>query len=389
MFKKIMVSVVSTAIFMSGMPIAEAGTFGSRSSASSSRSTAAAPRATPSPSPARNINSGGISRGGAIGMTRSDVSNRVRNGTITAPANETTVAGKNPGGAYNYNNRTAASNSGSYYGGGSGYNNPAPAPQPSRGHSTGALIGAAAAGAIGGYMLNGLMHNRDGSVYNGPGYNNGVPIPGYNPNTVPQGYNDNSVPQSYNNGYANPAPVTYAPVQRSSGGGSFIWSLLGLLLIASLIYFMWKTFFSKKTFNNGTNEGVGMFNSYSSAPVETKSPEAELRDMKENLFSNFQKNNKPSGLNYIQQNSEPMFFDAIRDMVMEGSDSRTITIRSLEAQLVDITQDGSRFIGSVVYKGTVVETEVGGEPVATNINEMWNFVYTNGGWKVAGIEPLN
>jgi len=40
-------------------------------------------------------------------------------------------------------------------------------------------------------------------------------------------------------------------------------------------------------------------------------------------------------------------------------------------------------------KGSVVETEVGGEPVATDINEMWNFVYTNGGWKVAGIEPLN
>jgi hypothetical protein len=383
MFKKIMVSVVSAAIFMSGMP-AQAGTFGSsKSSTSSASRTTAAP--TVNRSPAARPASGGISRGGSIGMTRSDVSNRVRNGTNVAPANESSVAGKYPSAGnynngssnYNYNDRRAQNNS-NY----NGYNNNTPAAQPNRGHSTGALIGAAAAGAVGGYMLNGMMHNRDGSLHNGAGYNNGVPVQGYNGN-------QNVAPQ----GYAPNQGMAYAAAPAQSGGGSFLWSLLALLLIASLIYFMWKTFFAgKQAFKpEGTNmfSGKSMFNdSPVAAPVETKSPEAELRDMKENFFANFQKNNKPSGMNFIQSNSEPMFFDAIRDTVLESSDTRTITIRSLEAKVVDITQDGSRFIGSVTYKGTVVEKEANYEPVVTDVNEMWNFVYTDGGWKLAGLEQL-
>lgn len=394
MFKKIMVSVVSASIFMAGMPAVSAAPFGKSSSSSrSSSSSVSRPsssggsfgsRSTAPSSSNSSASYGGISQGKSVGMTRSDVSGRVRSGTNVAPANETTVAGRNPGGNNSNSSPSYAGSNNSGYNGGSsynngGYNNNNNAPART-GHSTGALVGAAAAGAIGGYMLNGMMHNRDGSVYNGAGYNNGVPIQGYNNapaqgynNASAQGYNNGGQPTvNYNNGYA------AAPAHS---GGSFWYSLFWFLLVVALVVFLWKMFFSKK---NSNDEGVSMFGNN----ANTKSPEAELRDNKEQMFIDFQKNNKPSGLRYIQSNTTPMMYEAMKEPVSQGSDSRTCTVQTLEARLEDITQEGSSYIGSVSYRGNVVEQEPGQKAVVTAINEIWHFKHTDGGWKLAGIEEL-
>jgi hypothetical protein len=368
MFKKIMVSVVSAAVLLSGMQV-EAKPFGSRSTATRSTSTSfsrpSAPtstftRSAPVSAPTTGTaTTGGIARGSAVGMTRSDVGNRVTNGTNVAPG---TVSS---GSTY--------ANSGTRYG---GYAPSAPtyAQPATQGHSTGALLGAAAAGAVGGYMLNGLMHNRDGSVYSGNGYNNGVPV---------QGYNNGAAPVVMDNGNGNysAVPMGAAPVVVHNGS-SIWWSILGFLLVMLVLYFIWNLFFGSK---KNSNEGVGMFNSNKSMGEM----QAELEDAKQQMFINFQKNNKPSGLNYIQSNSDAVFFEGVQEDIKDASDTRTITVRSLDAKLAeDIVKEGNQYIGSVVYRGVVIEQEAGQAPVSTNINEMWNFIYTPSGWKIAGIQPV-
>lgn len=393
MFKKVMVSVISASMIMSSM-VAVAAPFGksssSRSSSASSSSRSSSFNRAPS-APTRSApssasrNYGGISQGNSVGMTRSDVSNRVRNGTNVAPRNESTVAGNNPSGSYNsgsnsnrgYSNNGYNNNNNNRYNNGynNGYNN-----TPSRGHSTGALVGAAAAGAIGGYMLNGILHNRDGSVHNGAGYSNGVPIQNSNAGMADNG-TANTNGSNYSNGAGyNTSPAMGAAPQKSS----FWWSLLGFLLVVLVIAVLWKLFFGRKKTQN-TDTGVNMFNNL----VNNKSPETEIRDMKDQMFTNFQKNNKPSGLSYIQNNSTPMLFEAIRENIESGSESRVVTVRSLESRLEDITQDGSNYVASVSYKGTVIEKDAGQEAVETPINELWNYTYDGRNWKLAGIESLN
>lgn len=141
-------------------------------------------------------------------------------------------------------------------------------------------------------------------------------------------------------------------------------------------------FFSRR--NTGSSIGSG----FSSAPVfNTKTPEDEIRDMKENFFVQFQQNNRPSGLNHIRQNSTPVFYNAVEDMVREQSDTRSVKVRQLEAELVDLTQDGSRYIASVRYHAVVAEGD-NGNMQDSEVKELWNFVYENNTWKLAGIDQL-
>lgn len=415
MFKKFMVGVVSSAIIMSSLPL-QAASLGQKSTASRSSSGSSMSRSAP-PSRGSSFNAptrqsgssfgtptrptappssaGGISQGSSVGMTRGDVSSRVRNGTNVAPANETTAAGRNPGavasrpntsgtnsGGYNNNgnyNNGGYNNNGNYNNGGYG--------QPQRqGYGTGAMLGAAAAGAVGGYLLNGIMHDKSGAPMNGYGYQNGVPVPnagvansgaattGATPNDPFGAGVPSSNSLSNNAGANNVTPMAVAPA-KSSGMGFWGGLLMFLLVIIALVV-LYRMFFGSKK----STGGASMFN--------TKSPEAELRDTKEQLFIDFQKNNRPSGLGYIQQNSDPMLFESIRDSVSSNSDSRSVTVKSLEAKLEDITKDGSRFIASVSYRGVLVEQEEGQDAVTTNMNELWNFVHNGTGWKLAGIEQL-
>ena len=121
--------------------------------------------------------------------------------------------------------------------------------------------------------------------------------------------------------------------------------------------------------------------------LNSRTPEDEIRDMKEDFFVQFQQNNRPSGIDHIRQNSTPVFYNAVEDMVREQSDSRTVKVRQLEAELVDLTQDGSRYIASVRYHAVVAEGETGNMQ-DTELKELWNFVYENNRWKIAGIDQL-
>jgi hypothetical protein len=390
--KKLFVAVVSSAFLFSSIPAEAAfgkssGSTSSSSSRSSSRVTSS--RSISSPTSASRsssyTSSGGISGGQSLGMSRSAVANNVRSGNYAAPANGTTVAGSNPGG--NTYNRAAPSPSynNSNPGYNSGYNNGGYAqPQPSSGHSTGTVLGAAAVAGAAGYMLG--NHNSQPSQpviinngTNGGGYNGGGVAPSYNNGD----YNGGGVAPAagYNNG--NNAGYA-APVSSGFSFGGFIWSLIklliGLIVLYFIVRFIMSLFRQNQSATPTTNFGGSVFNS--------KTPEDEIRDIKEQFFTDFQKNNRPSGIDYIRSHSEPMFFDAVEQMVRESSDTRVVRVKQLEAELVDLTQEGTRYIASVRYKAHVVEGEPGQDGVDTPINELWNFVYSNGTWKLAGIDQL-
>lgn len=387
--KKLMVAATASVFLIGTLPV-EAATFGKSSSTttsssrgtSSSFSSGSSSRSSSfgsSTSNSRNSttsSSGGISQGSSIGMSRSSVANNVKSGNYTAPANGTTVAGSNPGGnnySNNYSNRNY-NNNGGYYNNG-GYNNSYQ--QPSQGHSTGTVVGAAAAGALAGYALG--SHNNNGTtvvVPNGGGYNNGGTV-----------YSNGNPVVVDNNGNYSTAPVGVAPVQSSGGFGSFIWTLLKIILGLVILFFIAR--FVMSLFNrSGNGVGTGFAPMGSSSPVfNTKTPEDEIRDMKEDFFVQFQQNNRPSGLDHIRQNSTPVFYNAVEDMVREQSDSRTVKVRQLEAELVDLTQEGSRYIASVRYHAVVAEG-VNGNTQDSEVKELWNFVYENNRWKLAGIDQL-
>lgn len=385
-FKKIMIATMASAFLMSTFPV-NAATFGKSSSSKSSFSSSPTRSSTTSSSfsssPKSNstssttnsttnstTSSGGISQGGSVGMSRANVANDVKSGNYTAPANGTTVAGKNPGGTNTGGTNSVNNATGSNYNG-NGYNGGV---APTQGYGTGAVVGAAAVGALAGYALsNNGNGNGNGNGYNnnnGNGYNNG--------NGNGNGYNNNGGMVD-NNGH------NVNSQSSGSGFGSFIWTLIKIIVGLIVLFFIVR--FVMSLFNNRNTSNV--FAPVSSAvPVSSgKTPEDEIRDQKENFFTQFQQNNRPSGIDHIRQNSTPVFYDAVEDMVRGQSETRTVKVRKLEAELVDLTQEGSRYIASVRYNAVVSEGE-SGNMQDTNLKEMWNFVYENNRWKIAGIDQL-
>jgi hypothetical protein len=358
MFKKVLISIAATSMLISTFP-AQAKFGSSRSSASSSTRTVQSSRA-PVSKPAQTSigggstasKQGGFSNGQSVGMTRSDVTQSVRNGGSTRQYQTNT--GQYVGGPdYRYGQ-------GQQQSGGMVY-----APQPNvvnQGHSTGTLVGAAVGGALLGHMMTGNgSHGSTTVINNGGVAGNGGGV-------------------AYDNGAG---PVTYGQQgYTGNSGGSGIGTFLMWVLVLSGLGAL--AFFVFRNFSGGAVSSSGGF---ASPVMRRKSEETELEDSKESMFLNFQKNNKPSGLSYIQSNCTEMMFSAIRDDVASGSDDHQVGVKSLECKVVDVTQEGSRLIGSVHYKGVLRETD-GGETVETPVNEVWNFVHDGNRWMLAGIEQV-
>lgn len=218
MFKNIFVTMALAAMLVTSLP-SEAGFGSSKSSSSSSsfRSTTTQRASTPSPqlaAPPRQV--GG---GGNVGMQRSAVTANVRNPAPVAPTYQ-----RQPVYSQNtYRQPTYAQNtyqpqhttvihhySPSSGGGGFG-------------------MGTIAMAAMGGYMLNGIMHDHSGQVYNGSGYTNGVPTQGGQYYTQPQA-GDEQVQAPQQPQYAQPqyAPQPQVIVQQAPD--SSLMTLVKILL---------------------------------------------------------------------------------------------------------------------------------------------------------------
>jgi hypothetical protein len=234
--KKILVSIVVAVMLITSIP-AEAK-FGSSSGGRSSSSFSSS-RSTPSFSaPAPRVSApvavsrptGGMSRGGNVGMQRPAVTNAAR-----APAPT-----YNPSASYGSAYRPSySSNSG--YGNHQSYSSHTTvvhhySPQ-TGGGSFG--MGSLAMAAMGGYMLNGIMHDHSGAVYNGSGYTNGVPTQGGQYYTQPQvGDVQQQVPQQQAqpmDSVQQQPQVVYQQVPVESGMPTWIKVLLWITGITALI----------------------------------------------------------------------------------------------------------------------------------------------------------
>lgn len=387
MFKKTIASMLAVSVFAASMPVVEAAPFGSsRSSQSASRSKPS-PASTYSNKTSNSSKNYGSSRangsnnassnktfgaGQSLGMQRSDINRNVNNGSYrnNLPANNTTVAGANNKNYNNNNNNNNYGNNGGSYNGGSynngSYNNGYNQPTVNRGHSTGALIGAAVAGGLVGYMLH--RDNSGNTYYTNPSnpnvaYNaNGQPI-----GAIPSG-NYQSVGTVDGNGQVvnsmQPNIQTQpAYPQQQKSSFSWFWFLLIVGLIIGLIYFFIKS----------KGKSKPMFTPF-------KTPEVKLHDVKEQFFIDFQKNNRPSGLSFIFSKTDPMMHDELRDMLNQNSESKQVSVRSLEAKFLDIKEEGSTHIASVLYNADVVE-----DGKVFPVSQIWNFKYVNNEWILAGI----
>ena len=108
-----------------------------------------------------------------------------------------------------------------------------------------------------------------------------------------------------------------------------------------------------------------------------------IENDKEELFTNFQKNNRPSGLDYIKKNCVDYFFDAIKDTVLSASESDKIVIKSISAEVIDYTDDNGVKIASIRYTCTMsINEEI------EDFDEVWHFKYNGWSWLLAGIEQV-
>ena len=210
--KKFLIAILAAITLIASIPSEAKGGFGgggrSSSSFSSSRSSssfsAPAPRASAPAIASRPT--GGVSSGGNVGMQRPAVTNAARTPTPTP-----TYGSGNRGSYGSSNNQSYSSHTTvvHHY-------------SPSTGGGSFGM-GSLAMAAMGGYMLNGIMHDSHGAVYNGAGYTNGVPTQGGQYYTQPQ-VGDVQQPQ-----------VVYVQQPPSNGWTVFFFWVLGISFVICFI----------------------------------------------------------------------------------------------------------------------------------------------------------
>lgn len=238
--KKIIVSIAIAAMLAVSIP-AEAkfgGSSGGHSSSSfsSSRSSSSfgssAPRVSAPVAASRPMAvappTGGMSRGGNVGMQRPAVTNAAR-----APAPT-----YNPSASYGSAYRPSySSNSG--YGNHQSYSSHTTVVHhysPSTGGGSFGM-GSLAMAAMGGYMLNGIMHDHSGAVYNGSGYTNGVPTQGGQYYTQPQIGDTQVIQQS-----PQQSQPVYVQQDTSNGFVTFLKWVFGITLIIGVVALIRRVF---------------------------------------------------------------------------------------------------------------------------------------------------
>lgn len=447
MYKKIFSTFLAVSFLVTSMPSYSAPFGRSKSSSSKSTSSKSKPSKSYS-SPSKQSSSGSLSGGKSIGMSRSSVAQSVRDGSYknTKPSNNNVNNNVNN----NYNNRASNTNSynngynnnynnrnfntGNYNRGNynnrynNGYNN---GYNGARRYGTGALIGAAVAGALIGYIL--FQDNNGNSYFTHPSNPNmaydananvlpSVPVGNYNKvgsvnsNGVVEGFAGSSTMNGANNSLNSGFSPGYNGASNSSGS-SVLSMLFWLLVIGGVLtglYFLMK---NRRKNKMATNSGVdnsnsvvdnnidnnnavrpfdfsnasnndNMFNNaqsdnFKADMTNVKTLKEKILDDKDKFFMEFQKNNKPSKIDFIMSKTDPLMQDAISENVLSSDEYRTISVMQLESELVNITKEGTTDIATVLYRGIVKENDD-----ETQINEMWHFKYIDNEWKLAGIEQV-
>lgn len=405
---KPMIAVLMT-ITLLASSAAEAQRLGASRSSSSSASRSTSPPAVSKPSRAGN--------GTSMGMTRSNTMNAVRSQPQPAP----TPSYAQPGRAA----PTVTPNA--------GYRQaqaaPAPAPAPAKRNSWMAPAAAGvAAGALAGYALANTGNSTPPAA----------PAPQYQ-QPVPQHQQVAPVYADQAPGYAQAAPaqapvypqtapaVAVAPsyaqapaaVPQSSGGFGFGSFLVLLLLIGAGVFLYRRYAGNKADFNsdarrtgNAARASIDAFKtSLASEPAASAKPQKlavanpvvstdvlqddvtrvsdDLRAIAHQYYYDLQSLNNDGNVDELRKRvgDDGLFnelYDAIR---MRSAPTQTVVV-SITPEVVDLVDEGNRFVGSVRYQGLVKESP---SHTADVVDEVFHFVKdkgVQGSWKLAGIEQV-
>lgn len=107
-------------------------------------------------------------------------------------------------------------------------------------------------------------------------------------------------------------------------------------------------------------------------------------------FMALQAANDARDLGRLQDFLTPEMFDEVRAEIAErGTATQMTEVFGLEAQVLEVAEEGSRYIVSVRFTGSVRE-QPGVAPDA--LDEVWHLTkprYGNGGWVIAGIQQVS
>ncbi|MFO1268826.1 MAG: TIM44-like domain-containing protein [Rubrivivax sp.] len=108
------------------------------------------------------------------------------------------------------------------------------------------------------------------------------------------------------------------------------------------------------------------------------------------IFIRMQAANDAANLDDLRQFTTPEMFAELKvDLLERGPAPQATEVKSVEAQVVDVADEGERQVVSVRYSGEVVEV-AGAAP--EKFDEVWHLVRPRGsasaGWAIAGIEQM-
>jgi predicted lipid-binding transport protein (Tim44 family) len=105
------------------------------------------------------------------------------------------------------------------------------------------------------------------------------------------------------------------------------------------------------------------------------------------IFIRLQAANDKADLDDLRQFTTPEMFAAVRlDLQDRGSAAQHTDVQRVDAELIDFSQEETRQVASVRFKGLIVE-ERGGAPA--DFDEIWHLVKPvdgQGSWAIAGIQ---
>lgn len=107
------------------------------------------------------------------------------------------------------------------------------------------------------------------------------------------------------------------------------------------------------------------------------------------IFIRMQAANDAANLDDLRQFTTPEMFAEIKlDLLDRGAAAQATEVKSVEARVIDVAEEGERQVVSVRYRGEVVEAP-GAAP--EKFDEVWHLVRprgSEGGWAIAGIEQM-
>ena len=107
------------------------------------------------------------------------------------------------------------------------------------------------------------------------------------------------------------------------------------------------------------------------------------------IFIRMQAANDSGNLDDLRQFTTPEMFAELKiDLLERGSSAQATEVKSVDAKVVDLAEEGGRQVVSVRYRGEVVEA-AGAAP--DRFDEVWHLVRpvgSEGGWLIAGIEQM-